>query len=163
MWVILGIGGQLAFVGEDVFDGPEGDHDEGEGGVGGVEAVGPVDDEADSPVESFVAGVVDAEADGGEDAISAFADRLGRGDERFEAAARGLRAEPVEEHSDFVFGQVAGEHGPQCFFEGVRPPQLASFAFQLAQGGGLVVGEVARVFEQRPAGSFEPAGRVLVG
>ncbi len=36
----------------------EGDHDQGEGGVGGVEAVGPVDDEPDAPVESFVAGVV---------------------------------------------------------------------------------------------------------
>jgi hypothetical protein len=42
---------------EDVVDGSEGDHDQGEGGAGGVEAVGPVDDQADAPVESFVAGV----------------------------------------------------------------------------------------------------------
>jgi hypothetical protein len=41
---------------EDVVDGSEGDHDhdqgEGEGEGGGVEAVGPVDDQAHAPVES---------------------------------------------------------------------------------------------------------------
>src|SRR5664279_4771398 len=38
-----------------------------------------------------------------------------------------------------------------------------AFAFVLAQGGGLLVGEVAGVLQQGPAGAFEPAGRVLVG
>ena len=52
---------------EDVVDGSEGEHDEGEGGVGGVEAVGRVDDEPYPAIESFVAGVVDAESHGGED------------------------------------------------------------------------------------------------
>jgi hypothetical protein len=42
---------------EDVFDGSEGDHDQGEGGAGGVEPVRPVDDQADAPVESFVPAV----------------------------------------------------------------------------------------------------------
>jgi hypothetical protein len=49
-----------SFVWEDVVDGSEGDHDQGEGGAGGVEAISPVDDQADAPIESFVAGVVDA-------------------------------------------------------------------------------------------------------
>ena len=40
---------------EDVVDGSEGGHDQGEGGAGGAEAVGPVDDEPHVPVESFVA------------------------------------------------------------------------------------------------------------
>ena len=70
MWVDLGICGPTAFVWEDVVDGSEGDHDEGEGGVGGVEAVGPVDDEPDPSVESFVAGVVDPESHCGEDAVA---------------------------------------------------------------------------------------------
>jgi hypothetical protein len=53
MWVVLGI--RSSFVWEDVVDGSEGDHDqgEGEGGAGGVEAVSPVDDQADTPVESL--------------------------------------------------------------------------------------------------------------
>jgi len=42
-----------------------------EGGVRGVEAVGPVDDEAYSTIESFVLGVVDLEADSGEDPLLA--------------------------------------------------------------------------------------------
>jgi hypothetical protein len=46
MWVDLGI--WASFVWEDVVDGSEGDHDQGEGGTGGVEPMGPVDDQADS-------------------------------------------------------------------------------------------------------------------
>jgi len=95
-------------VGEDVFDGSEGEHDEGEGSVGGVEAVGPVDYEPDPPVQSLVAGVVDPESHGGKDPGAAFADRLGRGDERLKPAPRRLRAEPVEESGDVIDGQVAG-------------------------------------------------------
>src|ERR1019366_1700343 len=107
MWVDSGIGGSLAFMREDVVDGPEGEHDEAEGGVGGVEAVGAVDDEPHPPVESFVAGVVDAEPDGGEDPVAPFADRVGGGDEWLETAALCLGAEPVEEHPDLRFGEVA--------------------------------------------------------
>ena len=43
-----------SFVWEDVVDGSEGGHDQGEGGAGGAEAVGPVDDELHVPVDSFV-------------------------------------------------------------------------------------------------------------
>src|ERR1035438_10743076 len=44
---ISGIGS--SFVWEDVVDGSEGDHDQGEGGAGGVEPICPVDDQADTP------------------------------------------------------------------------------------------------------------------
>ena len=44
-------------MGKDVFDRSEGQHDEAECGVGGVEAVGPVDDEADAAIEALVPGV----------------------------------------------------------------------------------------------------------
>jgi len=42
---------------EDVVDGSEGDHDQGEGGASGVEPISPVDDQAHAPVESLVPGV----------------------------------------------------------------------------------------------------------
>ena len=57
---ISGIGS--SFVWEDVVDGSEGDHDQGEGGAGGVEPICPVDDQADTPIQSFVPGIVDFES-----------------------------------------------------------------------------------------------------
>ena len=58
------VGPPATLVWQDVLDGSEREHDEAEGGVGGVEAVGPVDDEPDAPIEAFVAGIVDAESNG---------------------------------------------------------------------------------------------------
>src|SRR5664280_3290897 len=55
---ISGIGS--SFVWEDVVDGSEGDHDQGEGGAGGVEPICSVDDQADTPIQAFVPGIVDA-------------------------------------------------------------------------------------------------------
>src|SRR5450759_4061204 len=97
MWVDLGI--WSSFVWEDVFDGSQGEHDQGEGGAGGVEPVGPVDDEPYAPVESFLAGVVDAQSDRGQDPGSSFADGAGEGDERLEAASLCFGAETVQ-HRD---------------------------------------------------------------
>ena len=44
-------------------DGSAGEHDGGEGGLGGVEAVGAADDEPDLVVESFLASVGQAAVD----------------------------------------------------------------------------------------------------
>lgn len=150
----------MAFVWEDVFDGAEGEHDEGEGGFGGVESVGPIVDQSYSPVEAFVAGVVHAEPDRRQDPAAAFADGLGQGDERFQAAAGGLPAEPVEQLAGLRIVQVAGECGAQRLLEAVRPPERAALTTQLAQGGGLLVGEVGGVLQQALAGALELAGRV---
>jgi hypothetical protein len=49
-----------------------------------VEAEAAVADQADAAVESFEAAVVEAEADGGEDAFAVAADRAGELDERVE-------------------------------------------------------------------------------
>ena len=51
-----------SFVWEGVVDGSEGDHDqgEGEGGAGGVEPICSVDDQADTPIQAFVPGIVGA-------------------------------------------------------------------------------------------------------
>ena len=49
-----------------MLDRPDGEHDEGEGRLGGVKAVGTVDQEADAPVQAFVAGIVHSKTNGGE-------------------------------------------------------------------------------------------------
>jgi len=86
-----------------------GDHVQG-GGAGGVEAVGLVDDQVDVPVESFVAGVVDAELDHGEVPGLLFVDSAGEGDEEVEVAALCFGAQPVQKDRDVGFVQVGVEH-----------------------------------------------------
>src|SRR5664280_1498383 len=152
-----------SLVWQDVVDGSEGEHDQAEGCVGGVKSVGAVDDEPDAAVEAFVSGVGDAQAYGGEDARSSLSDGAGQGDEGREAAAGCLGAEPIEQDTDVGFVQVTGEHCAQRFLEGVGAPQVASAAFDFAEGGSLIIGQVSRIFHQRPAGSAEPACDVLVG
>jgi hypothetical protein len=66
-----------------VCDRAYGQHDEGERGVGGVEALGAVHDHPDAPVERLVPRVVHAEPDGGQDAVAVLADGLGLSDEGF--------------------------------------------------------------------------------
>jgi len=72
---------------ENVRDRSECQHDETERRVGGVNSVGPVDDESHAPIESFVAGIIHAEANRGEYSRLALSNGLGRGDERLEPAA----------------------------------------------------------------------------
>lgn len=43
---------------QDVLDGPEAEHDESDGFVGGVEAVNTVDDQVDPPIKALVVGLV---------------------------------------------------------------------------------------------------------
>jgi hypothetical protein len=50
MWANSGIVVLLSFMGKYVGDGSEGEHDEAEGGLGRVEAVGAVDDHPDAPI-----------------------------------------------------------------------------------------------------------------
>jgi hypothetical protein len=55
----------------------------------------------------FGAGVGDAEAGGGEDAVAVFADRAGEPHERSRAAAAGALAEAREQLGDVVDGEAA--------------------------------------------------------
>jgi hypothetical protein len=73
-----------------MLDRPDGEHDEGEGSFGGVKAVGTVDQEADAPVQAFVAGIVHSKANRRENTGSVLADRLCERDERLQPAAGGL-------------------------------------------------------------------------
>ena len=122
MWVDLGIGFWHTLVGKDVVDRAEGEHDEPEGRFRGVEAVGAVDDEPDAPIEAFVLGIVDTEADRGEDPLFALANGLRDGDEGLEAAPLRLRAEPVEELAYVVLVQVPGEDGTKGLLERIATP-----------------------------------------
>ena len=128
-----------------------------------MEAVGPSDDQSDVVVESFGAAVVHPEADGGEDAVAELADGLGHLDERGESGAAGLRAPAVEQLGGLVGVEVPGEDLPECLLEAVGPPQVPTAAAQLAQRARLLIGEVVRSLEQRPAGPLELLGRGLVG
>src|ERR1700677_849473 len=139
MWVTSGIVDLLLFVRKYVGDRPESEHDKAESCIGRVEAVGPVDDQTDATIEAFVLRVVDPESPRGQDPLLALADGLGRGDEGLEPAARRLRVEAFDEDAHVVFAEVAGEDGPQGFFERVGPPELTALAFELAECGRLVV------------------------
>lgn len=135
---------------ENVRDRSECHHDESERRGGGVQAVGPINDEPHALIESLVADIVHAEAKRGEYSrlALALANGLGRDDERFEPAALCPRAEPVEHHGDLVLVEVAGKACPKSLVERVGTSEITPSTFQLAQGDGLVVGQVGRVFEQ---------------
>src|SRR5450830_1192134 len=86
-----------------------GEHDEGEGGLGGVEAVGASGHRADLVVQSFVAPVRQLPFDRGGDPGAVSADRGAGLDELRDPAALGPGAPPLEEIHDVTGGQVAGE------------------------------------------------------
>lgn len=77
-------------------DGAGSQHDEGEGGVGSVEAVGASDDQPDLCVESFDATVRDTVLDGVEDQVTALTHRGSGFDERREAGSLSARTPGVE-------------------------------------------------------------------
>src|SRR5664279_2347238 len=128
-----------------------------------MESVGAAGDESDVVVQSFGAGVVYLQSDGGEDAVAEFVDGLGGLDEWGQAGAAGLGAPAVDELDRLLGGQVAGEDLPEGLFEAVGAPELTAAAAELAQGGRLVVGEVLGSFEQAPPGALELLRRRLVG
>jgi len=73
-----------------------------------VEAVGAVGDQAHDVVQAFGAAVVDAQAQGGEDAVAVFANGLGDLDEGVESGAAGLGASAVDQLAGLGGVEVAG-------------------------------------------------------
>ena len=120
-----------------------------------MEAEAAVADEADTAVESFEAAVVEAEADGGEDAGAVAADRWGELDERFEfrprcpgkprveVRLRQSRIVKLVEQSELFLEQEGAEH---------RLVRLLDLGEQRELRDGLL----GRRLEQRPAGSLDP-------
>ena len=87
--------------------GPAGEHDDGQGGLGGVEAVGAADDVADLVVQPFLSPVRESTLDRGINAITVLADRLARFHEFRDTAALRLtnldhaRARPPPAHRPY--------------------------------------------------------------
>jgi hypothetical protein len=135
-------------------DGSAGEHDGGEGGLGAVEAVGPVDDESYLVVQSLMGSVGEAAVDGGGDPVSMFPYCAGCFDEFGDSAALGFGTPAVQESVRGGGVQVAGEHRAQRFLELVGPPECSTGSFDLTEGASLVGVEVAGVFQQDPAGPF---------
>jgi hypothetical protein len=150
------------FVAEAQFDGAAGEHDQGEGGLGGVEPVGAAGDQSDVIVQSVRPGVVHSEPYGGQDAVAVLADGVGDLDEGGQAGTAGLGAAPVEQPAGLLRVQVAGEDARNASLRPLGPPGVSAAGPQPAQGRGLVVGEVLGSFQQRPAGTLERRGRALV-
>lgn len=128
-------------------DGSGSEHDEGEGGIGGVEAVGPSGDEADFGVEAFDSAVADAVFDGVQDEVSAVTHRLGGLDERGETGSLCAGTPPVKQFGGFVAGEVAGEDRPELFFHLICPPDPAAGPSDLGELGSLGVSEVVGVLQ----------------
>src|SRR6266511_1383820 len=139
-----------------------GEHHQRERGLGGVEPVGAPGDEPHLVVERVNPSVVDAKADRGEDALTVGADGAGEFDERFQPAAGGLDAPAVEQLGRLAGGEVAGDDRPSGLLEPIGAPGRTAVAAQLAQGGGLGVGQTLGALEQHPAGAFELLGLVRV-
>jgi len=160
MWVISGPSGSLVW--QDVGDGTDGQHDECQRRVGGMESVGAVHDHSDASAERLVARVVHSQAHRGQYPRPVGADRLGQGDEGPESAASGLRAEPVEERADLLGRQVPVEDRPKGLLQSLGAPHRPAVAAQASQGRRLLVGEVLGVLEQAPPRPLEPLGGSLV-
>ncbi len=107
--------GWWAFVGELEVDGPGAEHDECEGGVGGVDPVGPSDDRSHPGVRALGAAVAHAVFDGVQDDVSSLAHGAGGLDEGSEAGPLGSGALALQQHAGRLADEVAGEDGPELF------------------------------------------------
>ena len=83
MWMTVGVVWQLEF------DGSAGQHDQCEGGVGAVEAVGTSDEQSDFGVEAFVTPIGQPALDRGVDAGAVLGDGARSFDELGDTAAQG--------------------------------------------------------------------------
>ena len=157
MWVSRG-----SLPGQGGVDGAGGEHDQGEGCLGGVEPERASHDEPDPLVEALESGVAQTQTDRGQDPFAVLADGASGLDKRLEPAALRPGAPAVEQPDGFSLGQVNGEDRSKRFLS-VGTPQCPAVASDRLEGLSLPVGEVLRVLEQCPAGTFELVGDVGIG
>src|SRR5574337_57289 len=119
----------LCVVWEFEGDGPAGQENEREGGLGAVEAVGAADEEADLGVEPFVAAVREPALGGGVDAGAVFTDGTPGFDELGDAAALGPSAPAIQQFDDGGRVQVTGKSLTQRFLELIGAPKYPAGAF----------------------------------
>jgi hypothetical protein len=67
------------------------------------------------------------------------------------SAASEAGGEPVDQDGDVVEGESGLKDSADGFFEHVATPNLAAGGFEPLERDGLLVGEVLRSFQQRPA------------
>ena len=90
------------------------------------------------------------------------ADRFAEPDERLEAAAGQAAEETLDQHLDVLEREAGLEDPTDGFLERVGAPHLAPGGLDPGERGGLLVGQLVGLFEQRPAGVLEALGGVLV-
>jgi hypothetical protein len=162
MWSVSRDCGGVLFVWQVKRDRPAGEQHERERGLRAVEAVGAAGDQTDLVVERFGAALVDAQADRGEDPVAVLAQCLAVADERLEPAAGQAGQEPVDQDFDVLDVEAGLKDAAGGFFELVSAPDLAAGGSDPGERGGLLVGELLGLLEQRPAGVFEAPGGLLV-
>jgi hypothetical protein len=107
--------------------------------------------------------LVDAQPDCLKDPVAVAVDRLGRADERSEAAAERLADEPVDQDRDVLERETGFEDRLERLLERVGAPYLAAGSAELAKRAVLLVVEMIGLLQQRPAGVFEaPRGVGIV-
>jgi hypothetical protein len=137
---------------------PAGEVNERERGVGGMESVSAPDDELHLVVLRLGPGVAQAQASGGEDALAVFADRSAEPDERFQAAAGETAQQPVDQLGDGVDGEAWGEDRSDHLLHRPGARDLPAAGADRSKRGGLLVGEIVRVAQERPAVVLELLG-----
>lgn len=92
---------------------------------GGVESVGPSNEEPDPVVQVLVAAVVQTEPDGAEHVLEAGADLAGELDERRKLCSLGTSAPPVEQRLDDEAVELVGVDGPETLLPTTGPQRPA--------------------------------------
>jgi hypothetical protein len=131
---------------------------ERKGRLGAVESVAAAHDQLHFVVQGFGSGVAELQAAGGEDAGTVLADRFAEPDERWQAAAGQAREEPVEQLADRFDGQALREDRADHLLHRPGAGDLPAAGLDLRKDGGLLVAEIARVLQQRPAVVLELLG-----
>jgi hypothetical protein len=91
-----------------------------------------------------------------------FADRFPEPDEGLETAAGEAGEEPVDQVADGLDGQAGREDRADHLLHRPGAGDLPAARLDLGERGGLLVGEIGGVLEQRPAVVLELEGRALL-
>jgi hypothetical protein len=90
------------------------------------------------------------------------ADRFAQADERGESAAGEAGQQPVEQVADRLGGEAGSEDRADHFLHRPGACGLPAAGADLGEGRGLLVGEILRVLQQRPAAVLERLRGVLL-
>jgi hypothetical protein len=120
------------------------EHDECERGLGGVDAVGASDEEADLGVHALDPAVADALLQGIHYDPSTLAHGASRLHERGETIANGSCDPAIEEFDGVGRLEVAGEYGAELLLHLVSAPDAAAVALEGRELVGLSLGPASK-------------------